>query len=254
MRNSIKRISFFFITILLFACTSAKVQDHSIIKPAIQEPVTISVLKKSQIFNNVITVKSEVSARAFKSDETIGNFSGVFTYSKPDKVNMRFFGPMGLNVMQISVSERLFQIFIPPKNTIYEWKTQMGFNSLLNDSFSYSMEESDDTYILNVFDKRELPVELISRYLFDKNSLHNKSILFYKNNKQFIKITFKDFVNNLPGVIKILFAAESGIEMTMKNPIVNQEIPNEYFKPIDHLGKEVKTIKDLFKKSDNLSQ
>jgi hypothetical protein len=79
--------------------------------------------------------------------------------------------------------------------------------------------------------------------------LFNSSTYFYSNGKQMMEITCNDFVDEVPKFIKMAFSNGFAMELTMKEPYLNTNISDDYFKPIDKAGKEIKNILEFFGKA-----
>lgn len=247
VRRRINCLIILFLCLLSFSCTKKQIVK-SIEKP-LEKTITVETLRDSIVFKEIKTLKSEVTVRAFKGEEITGRFNGVFVYMEPDSVNIRLFGPMGLNMTEVTITKGLFQVYIPYRNILFESRgigTTWSFNNLLEVDFIYSLEEAEDKYILYVFKPHGNVAEIISKYAFKKHTLLNTSISFYDRGKQFMEIAFEDFSERIPRTMKIFFYHGFGMEITMKNPSLNTEIPEDYFKPISHNGKNVKPIQDLF--------
>lgn len=248
MRNTKTRISVFILVLFIISCVKAPAVKQTEIKK-ITAPVTVELLKNSIVFKNLTSVKSEVSVKILHGEDSKGEFKGVFVYKNPDKTNIRIFGPMGLNAMQMNIAGAFLQIYIPPKNLIYEGMLPLSAGDLSGPEYKYSFEELKNKYILYVFKNSGSFIELLGKYHFEKDTLFNTSAFFYYNGKQAMEITYSDFVKEVPQIIKMLFPNGSAMELTMKDPYLNTNIPDDYFRPVDKTGREIKNILEFFDKT-----
>lgn len=246
MRNTKTRISIL-ILILVISCAKTPAVKQTETKK-ITVPVTIELLKNSRVFKNITSVKSVVSVKVSHGDDSKGEFNGIFAYKTPDKTNIRIFGPMGLNTMHMNITDSSLQIYIPPKNLIYEGTLPFSAGDLSEREYKYSFEELKEKYILYVLKNSGSSLELVGKYNFKKDTLFNSSTYFYSNGKHVMEITYSDFVNEVPRNIKMIFLNGFIMELTMKEPYLNTNIPDDYFNPVEKTGKEIKNILEFFDK------
>lgn len=248
MRNRKIIISILILILVVVSCAKTQSVKQTETKK-ITGTVTIELLKKAIVFKNLTSVKSAVSVKILHGDDSKGEFNGVFVYRNPDKTNIRIFGPMGLNAMQMNIAGSSLQIYIPPKNLIYEGTLPFSAGDLSGTEYKYSFEELKDKYILYVLKNSGSSMELLGKYSFEKDTLFNNSARFYYSGKQAIEITYSDFIDEIPRIIKMAFPNGSAMELTMKEPYLNTNIPDDYFKPVDKTGREIKNILEFFSKT-----
>lgn len=248
MRNTKTRISILILVLVVISCVKTPAVKQTEIKK-ITGPVTIELLKDSRVFKNITSVKSVVSVKVLHGDDSKGEFNGIFVYKTPDKTNIRIFGPMGLNAMQMNIAGTSLQIYIPPKNLIYEGTLPFAIGDLSEPEYKYSFEELKEKYILYVLKNSGSSLELAGKYNFEKDTLFNTSTYFYSNGKQMMEITCNDFVDGVPKFIKMAFSNGFAMELTMKEPYLNTNIPDDYFEPVDKAEKQIKNILEFVDKA-----
>ncbi|MBI4837700.1 MAG: hypothetical protein HY806_00810 [Nitrospirae bacterium] len=210
-------------------------------------PVSIEALMDAIVFKDIKTLRSEVAVRTFKDNELIGQFEGILAFMSPDALNLRIFSSMGNNLMETTMSNGIVQAYVPNTNVLFEGKLPIvSLNDLPEEDHIFRFEELEDRYLLYVFKTDDGVVELASKYFFEKNTLLNTSIYTYMGGMQYMEMRFSDFSGKIPGKMNIVFHPSSVLEITIKNPILNTAIPANYFKPMKHENKTVKTIRYPF--------
>ncbi|MEC4675589.1 MAG: hypothetical protein VST72_01520 [Nitrospirota bacterium] len=244
MNSSTKKIIIILLCLLVFSCVKRQVVRQAVLEPY-TGPVTVETLRKSIVFRNVRTIKSSVDVKIFRDMKPAGDLSGIFVYKSPGHMRLSLFGPFGVTVLDFLLSKDLFQTYIPPKNIIYEWSSSdASFNALLDDRFSYSMAERGDDFVLYAY----IPgnnSELIAEYSFDNTYLLNRSIIFYRRGREIARLYFDDFNGRNPGHIKLLFITGMSMEISLNQPEFDSDVPNSYFRPVDHANRTVLPLQDI---------
>lgn len=251
-RNGIKGVlrntGFAVLCLMLFSCAGKQVlQPPETVKP-FEGPVTVNVLKERLFFQSIGTLSSEVSVRVFRGRKKMGTFQGVFAYMFPDSIKLRVFDPFGLTAMEMLTSGTMIQVFIPQDNLLYEGNIpslRMPPGSL------YSIEETKAGYILYAFRPGGDTLELTGKHSFLRRTLLNTAVSVYRNGRRFISINFDDFSQTVPMSIRMSFFNGFVMEMTLKEPEINEEIPPEYFEPLGHQGRSVLPVQLLYRMGDN---
>lgn len=238
---------------LLVSCAKPAIKPVTppMAKPA-EGAVTIETLRDSLFLKEITSIKSEVSVQASKNGETLGTFSGILAYKAPDAVNLRLFGPLSLTVADLVMNEKLLQVYIPLRNTLYEGEAPSLSEFKTRKDLLYAVEELKNGYVLYMLKEsnpddmpKSMEVELIGRYAFsNKTSPVNTGATLYRNKKQSLDISFEDFTGSLPLTLKVR-AGSTELLMRLIEPEVNGEVSDEFFMPKDHEGKEVKPLKEL---------
>ena len=215
------------------------------------DPVTVEVLKNSIGFRDIKTIKALTDVRIFKDGEPEGSFSGVLGYQAPDSLKTSFFGPFGITVMEFLISKDLLQVYLPPKNILYEVNSpDISFSSLTNGKFRYTMEVEGDFYVLLAFDSSEVAAAPAMKYIFDRIYLLNRRIIVYKEGEEAVKIDFDGFNGKVPEMTKLSFGNSTEMNIILQEPEYDTDIPSGYFKEIEHIDKEVLPFQDLLKRFD----
>lgn len=210
--------------------------------------VTAGVLRQAVGFREIRTLKALTDVKVTRNNEHAGSFNGVIGYRVPGDLRMSLFGPFGITVFEVFLSPDLFQLSLPTKNALYEWPAPgISLASLTSDRFDYAMEESVDAYVLHAFSGSDAAVP-VADYVFDKTYLMNRRIVIYKDGREAVTIDFEHFNGRVPDLTKIGFSRGSGMEIAMREPEVDTDIPAEYFNPIERGDKRVLPFQDLLKR------
>lgn len=214
-------------------------------------PVTVEVLKNSIGFRDTKTIKALTDVRIIKNNEPAGSFSGVFGYQAPDSLKTSFFGPFGITLMEFLIAKDMLQVYVPPKNILYEMRSpEISFSSLTNGKFRYTMQEEGDFYVLAAYDSAEPAAAPAMKYLFDRTYLLNKRIIVYKEGEEVLTINFDGFNGKVPEKTKLSFGKSTEMHITLQEPEYDTDIPSGYFTEIGHTDKEVLPFQDLLKRFD----
>lgn len=247
-----RKISLFVIICLCTAvsCAKREVVERPPFEPY-AGPVTVETLKQAIAFRNISSVKALADVRVFRKGEHEGSFSGIFGYRAPQSLRMSLFGPFGLTVMDFLVSDRLLQMYLPPKNILYEWESDyIPLFAFLDGRFTYILRENDTDYELQARPLDGADEEIAARFIFDKTYLKNTAAVFYKNGLEFARADFVEFNGNIPGRTVISFRNRTRLELTLSEAELGTEIPDEYFRPVDNDGKKVRPFQDVLKRLD----
>lgn len=235
-------------SLLLSSCAKPQVVRKAEPEPY-TGPVTIDVLKKSVGFGNVSSIKSLVDVSVFKDGEASGSLNGVLGYKAPSNMKVSMFGPFGLTVTELLMTSTVLQMHIPSKALLYEWKSSgISLSTLLDDHFIYAMEEKGDELYLYAFGDAEGGSGLFATYIFDRKYLLNRGIVFYRENKEAARISFGSFNGRVPEKTMVGFLNGSAMEITLREPEYDTDIPDGYFKQIPHADKKVLPFQDLLKR------
>jgi hypothetical protein len=237
-----------FVIILLSSCAPKEVVRQPELEPY-SGPVTVEVLKNSIGFRDTKTIKALTDVRIFKKGEPAGSFSGVFGYQAPDALKTSFFGPFGITIMEFLISRDMLQVYIPPKNILYEMRSpEISFSSLMNGKFRYTMQEEGDSYVLVAYDAAEIAAMPVLKYFFDRIYLLNRRIIIYREGEEVITIDFDGFNGKVPEKTKLSFGKSTEVRITLQEPEYDTDIPSGYFKEIEHTDKKVLPFQDLLKR------
>ncbi len=250
MRNIANKVSLILFCCLIFSCVKKEEIKRTEIVPY-SGPVTVEALRQSIVFRNVKSIKALSEVTVYKRGEPAGSFSGVFGYKSPGYMRTSLFGPFGLTAMDLLVSKDLIQMYIPHRDTLYEWKSpEVSFNALLDSGFRYSMDEDEDAFLLYAYRYENSEPELATKYIFDRTYLINRSVIFYKDGMDFIKIDFTGFNGRIPERIRVLFHNGMAMDFLLREPEFDTDISDDYFVTIDHADKKVRPFQEILKRFD----
>ena len=236
------------LVLVLFSCAKKEALRRAEIEPH-EGPVTVELLKQSVGFGNVRSVKALTDISISKKGENKGSLNGVFAYKMPGKMRINLFGPFGLTMTELVISGELFQLSVPPKNILYEWNSpEVTLSGLMNGRFRYEMAEEGDGYVLLAYKSDELNSDLVAKYLFDRTYLLNRSIRLYKDGSEAIKADFSDFNGRVPGQTILTFSKGLVIDVVLQEPEFDSDIPDDYFRSIEHGDKKIKSFQEIFKR------
>jgi hypothetical protein len=238
----------------LFTLSAGCAPREEIVRQPEIEPyrgtVTVEVLKRSVGFGAVGTLKALTEVKVFSKGEPAGSFSGVLGYKAPDALKTVFFGPFGLTVMEMLISHELLQVYLPPKNALYEMKSpEVAFSSLMNnDRYLLAMQEEGDLYALYAYDRTDTSQGPVMKYLFDRTYLLNRRVILYRAAGGTVVAAFGNFNGRVPEQIRLAFSNGTDMEITLQEPEFDTEIPDEYFAEIEHGDKKVLPLQELLKR------
>ena len=176
------------------------------------------------------------------------SMNGIFAYKAPGKIRINLFGPFGLTMTEIVISEELLQLFVPSKNILYEWNSpEVIFTGLMNSRFRYEMGAAADGYVLLAYKSDELNSDVAAKYFFDGTYLLNRAISFYEDGSEVIKAEFNDFSGRVPERMRLTLSNGLVLEIALQEPELDAEIPEEYFRVIEHGDKRIKSFQEIFR-------
>lgn len=242
MRRIVRSFIFFWLAAGLFALSSCvrleTVRPYEPSGPPVYEgKVGVDQLRGAYVFHGIDTFKSQVNVKVTNGGDDLGTFKGVFAYMSPDLMRLRLFGPVGLDAVEMLASGSLMQLYVPNKKTIYEGRAAPL--AIPRDA-RFSVVETAKGYVLYAF-RRGSSMELIGEYAFD-SALRQTGMAVYKDRRRFLEIDFGDYSGRLPGSMRISFFSGYVMDVTFLRPVVNSDIPREYFSPLGHKGRKVVPI------------
>ncbi|GAB4490067.1 MAG: hypothetical protein OHK006_22480 [Thermodesulfovibrionales bacterium] len=251
MRSGRLRASLIAAACLLLLASCAARKEHLLPEP---EPfsgaVTTEVLRQSVGLREIRTLKALADVKVTRNGEHAGSFTGVLGYRVPGDLRLSLFGPFGLTVFELFLSPELFQLSLPTKNTLYEWPSPaVSLATPADDRFRYTMENSGDFYVLHAYAGADGGAP-VADYVFDRTFLLNRRIVIYRDGKEAAKVDFAHFNGRVPDLTTISFGRDSGMEIVMREPELDTEIPAEYFTPIERGDKRVLPFQDLLRRFD----
>jgi len=235
------------LSLALFSCTKKEALRHIETEPH-QGPLTVEALKQSVGFGDVRSLKALAEVSITKQGEDKGSLNGTFAYRAPGKIRIDLFGPFGLTMTKIVVSENLLQFFVPSKNTLYEWDSpEFSFTGLTNSRFRYEMGPDSDGYVLIAYMSDGPEPSVAARYFFDGTYLLNRTICFYKDGSEAIKAEFNDFNGRVPERTRLTFSNGLVLDIALQEPQLDADIPAEYFRVIEHADKRIEPFEEIFR-------
>jgi len=231
----------------LFSCAPKEVIRRA--EPAPYEGmVTVEALQQSVGFGNVSTIKALTEVTVYKHGTNAGSMNGVVGYKAPRNMRIDLFGPFGLTVTELLISEDLLQVSLPQKNILYEWNDpEVSFTGLMKGSFRYEKAEEGDMHVLYAYLAEGHNSEVAAKYYFDRTYLLNRAISLYKDGSEVIKAEFDDFNGRVPERIKIMLSSGIAVNIALRESEFDSDIPDEYFKTIEHGDKQIKPFEKLLK-------
>ena len=231
----------------LFSCAPKEVLRRA--GPAPYEgTVNVEVLKQSVGFGNVRSIKALADVTVYKQGKKEGSMNGVFAYKSPRKMRLDIFGPFGLTAAELIISGDLIQFSVPQKNVLYEWNApEVSFTGLADGSFRYEMSEEGDMHVLSAYLTDAQNNDVSAKYYFDRTYLLNRAMSFYKDGSEIIKAEFDDFNGRVPERIKIMLSSGLAINIALQESEFDSDIPDEYFKTIEHGDKQIRPFEELLK-------
>ena len=235
------------LSLALFSCAKKEALRRIEIEPY-QGTVNVESLKQSIGFGKVRSLKAIVEVSIAKRGEDKGSMNGIFAYKAPGKMRINLFGPFGLTITDIVISEELLQLSVPSKNILYEWNSpEVSFSGLMNSRFRYEMGVEDDKYVLLAYRSDKQNSDVAAKYFFDRTYLLNRAICFYKDGAEVIKAEFSDFNGRVPGRTRLILSNGLVLEIALQEPEFDADIPDRYFRVIEHGDKRIKSFQEIFR-------
>jgi len=235
----------------LFSCAPKEVLRRA--EPApYKGMVTVDALKQSVGFGNIGSIKALADVTVYKQGKNEASMNGAFGYKAPGKMRIDLFGPFGLTVTELLISGDLLQVSVPQKNLLYEWNSpEVSFTGLMKSGFRYEKGEEGDMYVLFAYSTDGHNSEVAAKYYFDRTYLLNRAISLYRDGSEVIKAEFDDFNGRVPERIKITLSSGLAINIALQESEFDSDIPDEYFKTIEHGDKKIKSFEELLKRPEN---
>ena len=239
------------LSLSLFSCAPKEVLRRT--EPAPYEGmITVEALKQSVGFGNVRSIKALAEVTVYKKGGNKGSMNGVFAYKAPRKMRIDLFGPFGLTVTELLISGDLLQVTVPQKNILYEGNApEVSFTGLMKRGFRYEMGEEGDMHVLFAYLADGQNNDVAAKYYFDRTFLLNRAMSLYKNGSEVIKTEFDDFNGRVPERIKIMLSGGLVMDIALQESEFDSDIPDEYFKAIEHGDKKIKSFEELLKRPEN---
>lgn len=215
-------------------------------EPAVpyEGPVTVDALRKFIVFDGMKAVRSEVKARVIKQGKKKGSFKGVFLYRYPGFMRLRAFDLFGAQAMDMVSAPGLMQVYFPGSDVLYEGRAPaLG----APEDAEYSMGFENGMYVLHAQEQAGDG----RAFYFDPVTLRNTGMAVYMDGNKFITADFARFSGPVPMAIRLSFANGFAVEMQLKEPEVNGDVPLEFFDPIGHEGRAVLPLERLMRGGRN---
>jgi hypothetical protein len=213
-----------------------------------QGPATVEDLKQSIGFAGAAGLKAHAEVSITDRGEDKGALSGVFAYKAPGRMRLNLFGPFGLTISEVVISNGLFQLSVPSKKALYEWiLPEAAFSGLPESRLRYEIESNGDLYLLVAYVPDGLKTEVAARYFFDKTYLLNRAICFYQNGKEMMRAELSEFNGRVPGRVRLTFSGGPALDIALQDPELMADIPDEYFSSIKHARMELKSFQEIIK-------
>ena len=211
-------------------------------------PATVEKLKQSIGFGDITEMKALAEVSITTQGENRGSLNGVFAYKAPGRMRVKLFGPFGLTMSEVVISNGLLQLSVPSKKALYEWSLpEIAFSALLNSRLRYEMETDGYLYVLVAYMPAVRNSEAVARYFFDRTYLLNRAICLYKNGTGVMGAEFSEFNGRLPERIRLTLSNGLELDIVLQEPEFTEGIPDEYFSSIKHEGMELKSFQEIFK-------
>jgi hypothetical protein len=224
--TAIRTASLSLIVLILFSCVPRKTFKIP------SEEVTPSLLVQEISFDDIATITGSAGIRIFDNEEYEAYLTGVMNYRKPNSLSVSVFGPFGVTVMKMLLADGFLEIYVPKKDTLY--MTQLNVPFILPDSkmlarYEKVIRETDDDFILDLYDYENEKRVLRSRYYFDNETLINRRIDKYNSNSLVFSLVIDERTqDNIPSEFSVI-AGKSRFEVTAKDLLANIDIPEKAF-------------------------
>jgi len=147
------------------------------------------------ILTDIKRFKAHVKTKISKNDKKLISFSGILLFLNPSEFTIKIHGIFGVTFMKIIFDNGHIYIFFPSKKILYYGT--LPIKSILPNkdelkNMQRVIKDTDKEILIYFFKKKSLNPNLI--YIYDKNKLYLKRILFYANKKlSYIDIKTQSF-------------------------------------------------------------
>ena len=117
----------------------------------------------------------------------------------------------------------------------------------MNGRFHYVMAEEGERYVLIAYHTDEQNPGIAALYYFDRTYLLNREMSFYKEGSEVIRAEFSDFNGRVPERMKLCFSNGLVMDIVLQEPEYDSDIPDEYFKAVEHGDKQIKSFQEAFR-------
>lgn len=216
----------------------------------IEGPVTAALLRDYILFNNISSIRSEVSVKVLKNDKVEGRANGVFVFKSPGSMRLRLYDPFGATIMDMVKAGSRMQILTSSNASLYEgWTPPLGPPG----EALYAMEDEGGSYTLYAFlpvEESEQYIDLAARYAFTTGTLLNTRASVYNKGREFITLYFNSFgPDRAPAEIVLSFVNGLSTEITLKEPVINGDVSDDLFSPLPRRGLKVRSIQEALRSS-----
>ncbi|MGE5892801.1 MAG: DUF4292 domain-containing protein [bacterium] len=232
MRETTRRVSLALVSALILSCA-----PRAVIPPPLPpEGITSAYLIEKISYDRIDTLSAALKIRVYREEESFAYVTGALNYRRPNLLASSLFGPFGVTVMRMLITEDTVGIYLPDKDALYTGSLQIP--SLLPDSQTLKglrsdVIESNDDYILAFYSGGSGESVMAGRYFFNKKTLETHLIEKYNGNRVLFKIMIEETgPENVPSRFSIL-AGDKRFAVALENIRINAAIPEAAFSALE---------------------
>lgn len=231
-RRAASSIFILAVSLLLTACAERTLHKPPRARP-VPEPVTTEALVKRLDFSGLSTVRSPVRFGIRHAGEPRGVYSGILTYSHPDRLRLKVMGPFGFTYMEMLFDSGILQSFIPSRGLLYSGAVPL--ERLLPEREAIEkhrkvLVREDEAYSLHLYSGVDNQ-DLKAKYFFSTSDLSWKGVELYSDGEMQLRAEIQRMEEDFPSHL-IIHVGETSFSLELKDIKMNSVVGDDYFRPL----------------------
>jgi hypothetical protein len=120
----------------------------------------------------------------------------------------------------------------------------------MSSRFRYEMGAEADGYVLLAYKPDGLNSDVAAKYFFDRIYLLNRAICVYKDGSEVVRAEFNDYNGRVPQQMRFSLSNGLVLDIALQEPEFGADIPDKYFRGLEHGDKKIKSFQEIFKHYD----
>lgn len=205
-------------------------------------PVTVDVLKERLVLGDIGTLRAEVRVRAKMGKKNLGNYKGALVFERPSSLRLRVYGAFGTPGMEVVHSMGTIQVYVPQDRVLYE-----GRSPAEPEELTYTIRDNGKEYVLFVLGEDGDLVRLHATYIFDRSTLLNKEINFFREGERFLRMRFARYSGGVPLLSQMDLFNGYSARIELLEPETGVELAPGLFELVPHDGVRVLPLERMLK-------
>lgn len=221
----LKKVLLMFVCAFLLSCVPKPRAVLSLEEvPPYEGSVTVDVLKRHIVLQDVTTLKAKLRVRAGEGSRKLGSYKGAILYARPHSVRLRLYGAFGSAGLDAAHSDDFLKIYFPREKVLYKGRSPSAQGEL-----TYVIRDDGEEYVLLAFAPGDGSRQLQASYIFDRRTLLNKEVNYYNDGERLLRMRFSRYSNGVPELADIDLANGFSIRAELIEPEKGAEVPEQLF-------------------------